>query len=415
MRSNQAFIGRVTSLAIAAAVMAACTTATDPIPISTIVLQPAFDSIELGGTYNQWIVTLKDANNQTLTGRALSWTSNNPSVATVDPSSGLVTGVGGGGSALITVRAEGKEASAAIKVLQPVLSIVSVPDSFDLPLTTTRQIQAQLVGPAGVALTNRVIDWSSANPGVAVVSTTGLVTAVSVGTVTISIRAGGKQANVRVRVVAEPVTSVRITPQQQVHVIRLGQSKQLSAECLSATQQVLTGRPITWTSGNPVIASVGLTGLVTGNSLGQASITATCDNSVSASTSAQVTPIPVSSVTITPPGLSIAQGSQGQLQATARDSANNVLSLQGRTVVWTSNNIPVAQVSTQGVVGGSSVGNAEVTVSVDGVVSAPVPVTVTAPMFSVTPATDRRALFAPTDWTLGRGTHRASVGDSPRR
>ena len=415
MRSKQAFTGRVTRLAIAAAVMVACTTATDPTPIATISLQPQLDSIVLGETYNQWIVTLKDAANRTLTGRALSWSSNNPAVATIDPSSGLVTGVGGGGDALITVRAEGKEAFATIKVLQPVLSIVSTPDSFDLPLTTTRQIQVQLVGPGGVALTNRTISWLSSNPAVAVVSTTGVVTAVSLGTVTITIRASGKEKTVRVRVVGEPVTSVRITPVQSVHVIRLGQSKQLAAECLSATQQVLTGRPIAWTSANPVIASVGSTGLVTGNALGQASISATCDNSVSAQTSAQVTPVPVSTVTISPTSLTVAQNSSGQLLVTARDSANNVLSLQGRTVVWTSNNNPVAQVSTQGVVSGLTTGTAEVTVSVDGVVSAPVPVTVTPPMFSVSPATARSALIAPPDWTLVRETHRASVGDPPGR
>ena len=94
--------------------MAACTTATDPTPISTISLAPAFDSIDQGETYNRYVVTLKDAANQTLTGRALRWTSSNTTVATVDPSSGVVTGVGGGGDAVITVSAEGKEAFAVI-------------------------------------------------------------------------------------------------------------------------------------------------------------------------------------------------------------------------------------------------------------------------------------------------------------
>jgi uncharacterized protein YjdB len=213
---------------------------------------------------------------------------------------------------------------------------------------------------------------------------------VSIGTTTITVRAGTKQATVRVRVVGEPVNSVRISPQQSVHVIRIGQTKQLSAECLNATQQVLTGRTITWNSNNPVIASVSSTGLVSGNALGQATITATCDNTVNASTIAQITPIPVSSVTITPGSLSIAQGTQGQLLVTARDSANNVLSLQGRQVIWTSNNNPVAVVSTQGVVSGVSIGTAQVEVSVDGVVSAPITVDVHAFLSAATesPAAD---------------------------
>jgi hypothetical protein len=112
-------------------------------------------------------------------------------------------------------------------------------------------------------------------------------------------------------------------------------------------------------------------------SLGTASITATCDGTVSASVSAQVTPVPVASVSITPNGFSLPDNTQGQLTAVARDSANNVLSLQGRQVIWNSSNLPVATVSNQGVVSASNPGTTEITVSVDGVTSAPVVVTVT--------------------------------------
>jgi uncharacterized protein YjdB len=383
MRQHRLFLARVARLTSAIA-LAACTTATDPDPIASISLQPTSDSIEIGQTYGNWTITLLDIAGGVLTGRALTWQSGNLPVATVDASTGVVTGVGGG-DAIITVSAEGKQAQATIKVLQPIISIIALPDSFDLPLTTTRTISAQVVGPNGVAITNRVITWSSSNPGVAVVSASGVVTAVSTGTTTITIRAGTKQATVRVRVVGEPVTSVRILPQQSVHVIRLGQSKQLTAECLNASQQVLTGRTITWNSGNPVVATVSANGLVTGLSVGQASIAATCDNTTSAQVTAQVTPVPVSSVTITPPTLTVSVNSQSQLLATARDSAGNVLSLQGRSVLWTSNNEPVAGVSNSGVVTGRSVGSANVFVSVDGVVSAPAAVSVTMSFSSTYP------------------------------
>ena len=377
MRSIRYCLNGVIGLTTAAA-FAACTTATDPTPIASITLQPALDSVEVGQTYNQWVVLPVDAAGHALTGRTFTWESNNPSVATVDASTGVVTGVssGGNGIANITVRAEGKLAISVIKVLVPIVSIVALPDSFDVPLTTTRQIGVQLVGPSGVAITNRVITWSSSNPGVAVVSSTGVVTAVGLGTATVTIRAGTKQTTVRARVVGEPVTSVRITPQQSVHIVRLGQTKQLTAECLNAAQQVVTGRTITWNSSNPVVATVSGTGLVSGNAVGTATISATCDGTVSAGVTAQVTLVPVTSVTISPTGLSLTPGTQGQLSVTARDSANNVLSLQGRQVSWSSNNIPVAQVSLQGVVTGSSIGVAQITVTVDNVSSAPVTVDV---------------------------------------
>lgn len=376
MRSIQPFLTHAFHLTSVAA-LAACTTATDPVPIATIGLFPNSDSLEIGQTYVNWTVLIRDAANQELTGRVLTWESSNLPVATVDRSSGVVTALGTG-DAIITVRAEGKQAQATIKVLQPIIAIVATPDSFDLPMTTTRTIGVQLVGPNGLAITNRVITWASSNPGIAVVSASGLVTPVATGTATITIRAGTKFTTVRARVVGEPVTTVRITPLQTVQVVRLGQTKQLTAECLNAAQQVLTGRTITWNSSNPVVATVSGSGLISGLTVGSASITATCDNSVSASVTAQVTPVPVASVTITPPTLTLSVSALSQLLATARDSAGNVLSLQGRAVLWTSNNEPVATVSNSGVVNGRSIGNASVFVSIDGVVSAPTAVSVTA-------------------------------------
>src|SRR5207245_1525201 len=79
---------------------------------------------------DQATATLKDASGTILTGRAIAWSSNNPSVATVS-SSGLVTGVAAG-SATITATSEGKSGAAAITVTAPVVAAatVSVGDIF---------------------------------------------------------------------------------------------------------------------------------------------------------------------------------------------------------------------------------------------------------------------------------------------
>jgi uncharacterized protein YjdB len=256
--------------------------------------------------------------------------------------------------------------------VQSVASIVVIPDSFDLALTTTRTITAQLVGPNGEAVT-RTIAWSSSNPSIAAVSATGTVTPIALGLATITISAGGKSVQVKVRVVQEPVVSVRITPQQAVHIVRVGQSVQLGAECLNGASEVLPDRSPAWNSSNPVIASVTSTGLVTGLAVGNATISASCNNVVG-TTVAQVTLVPVSSIAVTPPQMNLLVGQQQQLSVTALDSANNLLSTQGRVVTWTSDNLPVATVSSQGVVVGVSAGNANVRVNIDGVLSPVVPV-----------------------------------------
>jgi uncharacterized protein YjdB len=281
------------------------------------------------------------------------------------------------GETLIIVRGGGKEATAAIRVLQPVLSVVVTPDSFDLPMTTTRQIGVQLVGPNGVALTNRVVVWSSDDPAVAVVSTSGVVTPVKLGTTSIKIRvADVVRATVRVRVIGEPVTGVRIVPQQSVFVLRLGQSRQLTAECLNQAGQVVTGRALVWVSSNPVLVSVNNFGLVSALALGTANVGVSCDGTASTAVTVQVTPIPVFSVLITPSTLALHPGQAGQLLVTAYDSTGATLSTLNRQVTWVSNNIPVAQVNLQGVVFASNTGSAEIRVTVDGVESPPATVTV---------------------------------------
>ena len=255
---------------MAALFTAACTEPTAPVRIASLQLQPTVDSIEVPGTFSNWTVTLRDSAGAViqLKGRKLNWESNNPSVATIDSVTGVVTAVGAG-QTLITLKSEGKTSQATIKVIQPVLSIVLTPDSLDIPLTTARTLAVQLVGPGGVALTNRTIEWFSSSPGVAVVSTNGVVTAVSIGTTTITVRAGGKQATAKVRVVAEPVASVRILPAGSVHIIRVGQAKQFSAECLSSSQVVLQGRTVTWNSNNPIAATVNNNGFVVASAVGQ--------------------------------------------------------------------------------------------------------------------------------------------------
>jgi hypothetical protein len=60
----------------------------------------------------------RDANNNVLTGRVISWSSANTSIASVNSNSGLVTGVGVG-SVQITATSEGKSGSSALTVQVP--------------------------------------------------------------------------------------------------------------------------------------------------------------------------------------------------------------------------------------------------------------------------------------------------------
>src|SRR6266481_1037209 len=84
-----------------------------PVPVATVTVSPATLSLQVGATV-QLSATTRDANNNVLTGRVVTWSSSNTGISTVS-ASGLVTAVAAG-SATITALSETKTGTAAITV-----------------------------------------------------------------------------------------------------------------------------------------------------------------------------------------------------------------------------------------------------------------------------------------------------------
>src|SRR6185436_15851010 len=85
-------------------------------------------------------------------------------------------------------RVIGQDSSAAklaIPVLGTPVAVVVTIDSTTIAPTHRTQARAQALDIQGTVLTPRIATWSSSNPALATVSTTGLVTALAVGAVTI--------------------------------------------------------------------------------------------------------------------------------------------------------------------------------------------------------------------------------------
>ncbi len=147
------------------------------------------------------------------------------------------------------------------------------PAPGSLTVGQTVQLTATPRTSSGIVVPNRTITWSSSIPASATVSTTGLVTAVapSATPVVISARADGVTGSVSIQIAEAPVASVTVTP--PTASIRTGETVQLQAQAFDATNTPLS-RPLLWASTAPAVASVGTTGLVTGLTPGNASITA---------------------------------------------------------------------------------------------------------------------------------------------
>ena len=262
------------------------------VPVATVGVSPASANVAVGGTQQLSAVT-RDSAGTTLTGRVVTWTSSNTTVATVS-ASGLVTGRAAG-AATITATSEGKTATSAITVfVVPVATVTVSPVSATIAVGATRQLAAVTKDSAGNTLTGRVVTWTSNNTTVATVSASGLVTAPVAGSATITATSEGKTGTAAITVIVVPVATVTVSPASAT--IAVSATQQLTAVTKDSAGNTLTGRVVTWASGNTSVATVNGNGLVTGVVAGTATITATSEGKSGTSALTVQAPAPSGSV-----------------------------------------------------------------------------------------------------------------------
>ena len=160
----------------------------------------------------------------------------------------------------------------------PTVSLVSVtPTAQSISAGSSVQLTATVKDASGATLSGQSVTWSSSTPGIASVSSAGLVTGVAPGgPVTISATASGVIGTASVTVTQVPVAQVTVAPASSS--IIAGTMVQLAATTKDAGGNVLASRVVTWLSSNPAIALVSATGLVTGTTAGgPLTITATSE------------------------------------------------------------------------------------------------------------------------------------------
>ncbi|NOT08312.1 MAG: hypothetical protein HOP28_08900, partial [Gemmatimonadales bacterium] len=147
----------------------------------------------VAGTTAQLTATTKDAQGNTLTGRAVTWTSTAEAVATVS-NTGLVTAVTPGTSQ-IRATSESTVGQTTVTVTPVPVATVTL-SAAEATLVATQQfpLTATAKDAQGNTLAGRIVTWGSNAEGVATVSQTGVVTAVANGTATITATSETKTA-----------------------------------------------------------------------------------------------------------------------------------------------------------------------------------------------------------------------------
>ncbi|MGN0468537.1 MAG: Ig-like domain-containing protein [Acutalibacteraceae bacterium] len=285
----------------------------------------------------------------TATNKTVSWSSSNSKVASVS-SSGTVTAKAPG-EAVITVKtADGaKTAKCTITVKRHVKSVSISPATVEIAKGKTLQLKAT-ISPSDA--TDKTVVWSSSDKKTVSVSSTGKITALSVGDATISVKTtdGSYRAECKITVF-EPVTGLDIDVKTKT--VYTGKTFKISAV---VSPSDATNKTLVWKSSNSLIASVSSDGTVKAVKAGTATISvATVDGGFKQTCSVTVlqksTGLVLSNET-----LNIETGETKQLSATVLpDDASN------KTITWESSNSKILKVDSTGKITALLPGEADVT------------------------------------------------------
>lgn len=207
------------------------------------------------------------------------WSSGAPGVASVDPVSGVVTGVSVGPAAVVASSAFDPARSDAIVVTvveAPTVLGVSIDQGYvGLVVGESIDLTASVEAVGGA---DESVVWSSDAPGVVSVDVaSGAVTALaagSAGVVATSTFDGVSSDGVTVTVTAAPEV-VSVVIDQGDFELELGEEATVTASVVTSGG---ASSGVSWSSDDPLVANVGAdSGLVAGVGVGSARITATSD------------------------------------------------------------------------------------------------------------------------------------------
>lgn len=310
-------------------------------------------------------VIARDAGGRTLNGVPVSWSSSDPTIATVS-NSGLVTAVRQGKAWLIAKSGSAVAEKAIVVTGAPtsgavVASVTVILSSTQVQSGKTVTSTVTLKDSKGVVLTGRSISYSSTNNAVATVSPSGVVTGVSQGEVGIKAKSGGVEGTAWLEVTgggSSPIT--RLTVKAPSTTLNKGTTMQAIAELYDGAGNRVTG-PVTWKSNRTSVATITSGGVVTAVNAGSATLTATAANGVSGSLGITVTgtvPAAVAAVGATLGNANLVVGQTTQLSAVARDAAGNALA--GHNFTYSSSNTSVATITSSGTVKAIKAGTAAI-------------------------------------------------------
>lgn len=364
--------GQVT--AVLNGVSAQLTQSVSAATLTQIQVTPASPSVAKGLSIQLSATgVFSDSTTQDLTSSVV-WTTNDSAIATVGSSAGsygLVAGVDLGTTSVLATKG-GISGFTTLQVSTAALTSIQIsPSSTSLPENSTTDLSATGIFSDG---SNQDITalatWSTANSGVAMVSTSGSprgrVTGIASGSVQITAAYGDQTVAAGITVTSATLVSIAVTPANPSVARGLTQNFVATGTYSDSSTHAVTTL-VTWASSDTAKATVsnagGSNGRATAANVGLSTISATL-NGISGDTLLTVTNATLSSIAVAPASPSVALGLTQQFTATGTYTDGTTQDLTS-SATWTSSNTAVMTLSnaggSQGLASTASTGTSTVT------------------------------------------------------
>lgn len=342
--------------------------------LNSIVISPISSTIHLNTT-EQLIATgiYSNGTQQDVTNQ-VQWQSSNINFATIS-SSGLVAAISSGASA-ITASLNGVSGTVNITISNATLNSITItPTNSLLHIGFVKQLTATGVYSDGNQDITNFASWSSSSTSISNVSSTGLVTPISAGNVTIYASLSGStiQGTATFSVSSQPLTSISVTPTNPTLHINTVKQFTATANFSDGPQNITTLVNWSVSNNNASISNVsGSQGIITTISNGNTVITASLSSlvSMSGSTTITISSVTLSAITVTPTNANLHVGVNKQYIAIGTYSDGSTENLT-KSVVWSSSNNSVLKIisakTRNGLATPLLTGNVQITATLKGV------------------------------------------------
>ncbi|MBN3551538.1 Ig-like domain-containing protein [Vibrio neptunius] len=345
--------------------------------MTSILVTPSSVSLAIGQTQPLVTTAIYSDGSSTDISGSVTWRSTDTTTATVTQT-GTLLGVQVG-TTNITATIEGISSNTVtVEVTDAVITSLNVtPASISLAKGQTQTLVATATFSDGTSSDlSDSVSWQPVNTAIATVTPKGTLRGIEVGNTTVTATINHISSNtVNVEVTDAVITSLDVTP-ASVSIAK-GQTQTLIAMATySDGSNVDTSDSVTWASDQTTIAPVTPDGMLMGNQVGSADVTATIDGISSNRVSVEITNAVITSLDVTPTSVAIAKGQTKSLVAMATYSDGSYVDITD-SVTWLPAEPNIANVTPQGLLSSHEVGSTSVSAVKDEVTSNQVIVDVT--------------------------------------